>query len=251
MNMGYHFATNGSDTSLSYKLAVSDMTNEDDNNYASPPCFAHELGDSDYFGIDPTDKNAVAGWQKALRKTLLKKRMAVQHELPQLATEITSELTRLIDPHPGLIVSLYWPLRGELDFRDWMHALVAQQVRVALPVVTQKAHPMIFREWAPDARMEPGIWNIPVPADSEVTTPEVVIVPLVAFDAGCYRLGYGGGYYDRTLANMSSTPTVIGVGPPLCEVPTIYPQPHDIPMDIIVSGANRVKYREEKFKTIR
>ncbi len=224
------------------------MTNHDDSSpkpYASSPCFAHELEDSDYFGIDPSDKDAVAGWQKALRKRLLNERMLIQHELPQLATEISSELNRLIDPHSGLVVSLYWPLRGELDFRDWMHTLVKQRVRVALPVVTAKAQPMIFREWTPAARMEPGICNIPVPAEGDAITPDIVIVPLVAFDAGCYRLGYGGGYYDRTLAGSSSTRTVIGVGPPLCEVPTIYPQPHDIPMDIIVTGAKRVKQRQK------
>ncbi len=224
------------------------MTNNDDSHskaYASPPCFAHELEDSDYFGIDPTDKAAVKRWQKALRKRLLSGRRRVKNELPQLAKEVASEITRLINPRPGLIVSLYWPLGGELDLRDWMHSLVRQQVRVALPVVVEKAQPMIFREWTPTARMEPGIWNIPVPAEGDAITPAVVIIPLVAFDAGCYRLGYGGGYYDRTLAGMSSKPTVIGVGPPLCEVPTIYPQPHDVPMDIIVTGADRVKHRQQ------
>ncbi len=224
------------------------MTNNDGDDpkpYASSPCFAHEVEDSDYFGIDPTDKAAVSRWQKTLRKRLLGLRMGVKDELPRLATEIADEISQLIDPHPGLIVSVYWPLEGELDFREWMQALIGQQVRITLPVVIEKAQPMIFREWTPDARMKRGIWNIPIPAEGAAITPDVVIIPLVAFDGGCYRLGYGGGYYDRTLAGMTSKPTVIGVGPPLCKVPTIYPQPHDIPMDIIVTGANKVQYRQQ------
>ncbi len=219
------------------------MTSKDKQN---PKPGEYALQGDDASRIDPTDKAAVKRWQKDERKRLLRARMHVRKELPRLAEEIAAEITRLINPQPGLIVSLYWPMRGELDFCDWMHTLVAQQVRVALPVVVEKAHPMIFREWTPEARMEPGIWNIPVPAEGEAITPDVVISPLVGFDAGCYRLGYGGGYFDRTLASLPSKPTVIGVGPPLCEIPSIYPQPHDIPMDIIITGAGRVKLRQNQ-----
>ncbi len=216
------------------------MTNNDEQN---PKPSARGEGD-DSSPIDTTDKAAVKRWQKEERKRLLRARMHVRKELPRLAIEIAEEISGLIDLRPGLIVSLYWPMRGELDFCDWMHTLVEQKVRVALPVVIEKANPMIFREWSPEARMEPGIWNIPVPAEGDAIIPDVVISPLVGFDAGCYRLGYGGGYFDRTLASLSSKPTVIGVGPPLCEIPTIYPQPHDIPMDIIITGVGRVKYRQ-------
>lgn len=224
------------------------MTKKDENkpnDFASPPCFAHELENNAYTGIDPNNKADVSSWRKKERERLLGARLHIRKELKQLAVDIADEITRLVELRPGLIISLYWPMRTELDFRDWMHSLVEQKVRVALPVVTEKAHPMIFREWIPEARMERGIWNIPFPAEGEAIIPDITIAPLVGCDAGCYRLGYGGGYFDRTLASLSTRPTVIGVGPPLCEIPTIYPQPHDIPMDIIVTGAGKVRHREE------
>jgi 5,10-methenyltetrahydrofolate synthetase len=84
--------------------------------------------------------------------------------------------------------------------------------------------------------MARGLWKIPVPADGAALIPTVVIAPVVGFDAECYRLGYGGGFFDRTLAAMAAKPLVIGLGYPCASIPTIYPQSHDIPMDWIVSG---------------
>ena len=94
----------------------------------------------------------------------------------------------------------------------------------------------MFKEWTQGCHLERGIWNIPYPADGAVVTPSIVIAPLVGFDAAGYRLGYGGGFFDRTLSAMASKPLVIGVGHPLQKVPTIYPQPHDIPMTWILTG---------------
>ena len=112
----------------------------------------------------------------------------------------------------------------------------ARGMRVALPVVVAKGMPLVFREWHPRAHLEPGVWNIPVPADGEEVTPTVVIAPLVGFDDDAYRLGYGGGFFDRTLAALCPRPLIIGVGHSLGRLATIYPQPHDIPMDWIVTG---------------
>jgi hypothetical protein len=81
-----------------------------------------------------------------------------------------------------MVVSLYWPFRGELDLREWRAGVIERGVRVALPVVVAKAHPLIFREWRPGCRIERGVWNIPAPADGEVLTPDVVLAPLVGFD---------------------------------------------------------------------
>ena len=83
-------------------------------------------------------------------------------------------------------------------------------------------------------RMRRGVWNIPIPLEREVLTPEALIVPLVGFDGGLYRLGYGGGYYDRTLAAVARRPFCVGFGFAEARLPSIFPQPHDIPMDVIV-----------------
>ena len=116
--------------------------------------------------------------------------------------------------------------------------------RIALPVVVAKAQPLIFREWSPGCRMERGVWNIPIPAEDNRIQPNVVISPLVGYDPSCFRLGYGGGFFDRTLATMTKRPQVIGVGLPTAALPTIFPQPFDIPMDLIVTGADRVLTRK-------
>jgi len=106
---------------------------------------------------------------------------------------------------------------------------------LALPVVVEKAKPLIFREWWPGISMNHGVWNIPVPAAGEPVEPDALLVPVVGFDRRRYRLGYGGGYYDRTLAALSAKPRAVGVGFELSQLATIYPQPHDIPMDLIVT----------------
>ncbi len=212
--------------------------------YASPPCFAHELDDNGYVTAPSPDDVDVIRWRKAKREELIAARLAVPaSERKRVAIEVADELDELIDFTSDPIVSLFWPFRGELNLRDWMLNAYQCGVRIALPIVVTKAQPMVFREWTPDCKMEPGIWNIPVPTDTDIVIPTDVISPLVAYDPGCYRLGYGGGYFDRTLSILSPRPRVIGVGHPCTAISTIYPQPHDIPMDVIVTGKNSVVER--------
>lgn len=215
--------------------------------YASPPCFAHELelGEHGYAAVDAETARDVARWRKAERVRLINARMAVPiDERKRCGEEIAAELDRLIDMRPGLIVSTYWPFRGELDLREWMARAVAHDIRIALPLVVAKGQPLVFREWRPHCHMERGVWNIPIPsADNAQLVPDVTIAPLVGYGPECYRLGYGGGFYDRTVASISPRPTVIGIAHPVAEIATIYPQPHDIPMDVIVTGTGRVVHR--------
>lgn len=209
--------------------------------YASPPCFMHEL-DPVYGGIaaDPVAARDVARWRKAERKRLIAARMALPvAEREAHARLIARDLDGLVARTPETIVSIYWPFRGEPDLRSWMSEACAAGVRTALPVVVAKGQPLIFREWTPGARLERGVWNIPFPADGAVVAPTVVIAPLVGFDGAGFRLGYGGGFFDRTLAAMAAIaakPLIIGVGHPAQRIATIYPQRHDIGMDWIVTG---------------
>jgi 5-formyltetrahydrofolate cyclo-ligase len=94
---------------------------------------------------------------------------------------------------------------------------------------------MEFREWRPGIRMVPGIWQIPVPAEGPPVAPDLIWVPLLGFDSAGYRLGYGGGYYDRTLGRASPRPFAIGIGYELVRLASIVPQPHDVAMDAIVT----------------
>ena len=132
-------------------------------------------------------------------------------------------------------VSFYWPFRGEPNLRPLMRRMVAAGKSVALPVVVQKRHPLEFRPWTPGCEMVLGVWNIPIPDTTERVTPRLLLAPVVGFDPQRYRLGYGGGYFDRTLAALGGARTVIGVGYDSQALPTIHPLPHDIPMDRIVT----------------
>lgn len=210
--------------------------------YASPPCLAAEV-DPAYFdpqGVDPAQARDVARWRRAERIRLA----ALREELGQSGRAQVSEA---IAGHLGTylavrgagtggVVAGYWPIRGEPDLRPLLSRLYEAGVTVALPVVEIRAAPLVFRRWTPRMRMERGHWNIPVPpAEAETLVPGLVIAPCLGWDGGCFRLGWGGGYFDRTLAARAARPFAVGVALAAARVPTIYPQPHDVPMDAIVT----------------
>jgi 5-formyltetrahydrofolate cyclo-ligase len=210
---------------------------DEDDSPGSPACFLHLLG-PDGTPIDPQQARDVARWRKLERERLIAARLALPAEQRAAqALAIANDLNRLIPADPTAIISLYWPIRAEPDLRPWMRTMRQQGVRIALPVAVALRQPLVFREWQPDAPLARGLCNIPYPADGIEVTPTVMLAPLVGFDPACYRLGYGGGFFDRTLAGMAAKPLVIGVGYPKALIRTIFPQPHDIPMDRIVTGS--------------
>jgi 5,10-methenyltetrahydrofolate synthetase len=183
------------------------------------------------FPMDP----AIRAWRKTERERLIAARLAIPADRrAAMAQEIAARLDVAIDDLAGRTVSLYWPFRGEPDLRPWLASINERGGRTALPIVIEKARPLIFRAYRPGDRLEKGLWNIPVPVDGEVVVPDVTIAPLVGFDGENYRLGYGGGFFDRTLASLPKKPLIIGVGYEMQRIPTIQPQPHDIPMDLVV-----------------
>ncbi len=216
------------------------MDEDGSGTFASPPCFMHEV-DPAYMGLapepDPVQKADVMRWRKAERERLIAERLAIPPDARRdLGDRIAARLEAAIGDVTGLTVSAYWPFRGEPDLRSMLERVAARGGRVALPVVVEKARPLAFRAWSPGGPLERGVWNIPVPSESsETVMPDVVIAPLVGFDPRCFRLGYGGGFFDRTLAAMDRKPRVFGVGYEMARIPTIYPQPHDIAMDAVVT----------------
>lgn len=209
---------------------------DDDERGGSPPCFVHEIG-PDGAPVDAQQARDVARWRKAERSRLIALRCALPAEDRALHTAaIVRKLDEMISGRSNEIVSVYWPIRAEPDLRSWMRAACLRGLRVALPVAVELRQPMIFREWRPDAAMARGLWKIPYPASGPEVVPTTVLAPLVGFDSKCYRLGYGGGFFDRTLAAMRRRPVVIGLGYSQLRIPTIFPQHHDIPMNWIVAG---------------
>lgn len=202
----------------------------------SPPCMLNEQLSTPAIPALTADWDEVRLWRKAKRVGLIERRLAMMPAEREVAgVAITATLERVLADHPGALVGAYWPFKGEYDPRPLMRALHAGGMRLALPVVVGKAMPLIFRPWWPGAAMTLGIWNIPVPAEGDPVAPDLLLAPVVGFDSANYRLGYGGGYYDRTLAAATKRPLTIGVGFERSRIGTVHPQPHDIPLDRIVT----------------
>ncbi|MEQ8817129.1 MAG: 5-formyltetrahydrofolate cyclo-ligase [Thalassobaculum sp.] len=184
----------------------------------------------------------VMAWRRETRRRLIDARLALPvAERDRLAERAVAALEAAADLSRFAVLGLYWPFRGEIDLRPLARRLIDTGTRIGLPVVVAKDAPVEFREWHPDAPMTRGVWNIPIPDGTPVVHPAALVVPLVGFDARGYRLGYGGGYYDRTLAARRPHPWAIGLGFDLGRLDSIHPFDHDIPMDGIVteSGATR------------
>jgi 5-formyltetrahydrofolate cyclo-ligase len=183
------------------------------------------------------DPEAVKIWRRGERERLLAWRQAAPaDQRRRWSNRIDAELRKAITEAAGAL-GVYWPFRAEFDPRGLIEWAVARGRRVALPVVVDKKGPLEYRAWRPGEPLVDGVWNIPVPAQRDVVVPAIVLAPLVGFDAACYRLGYGGGYFDRTLAALQPRPLAIGVGFAAQELATIHPQPFDVPMDLIVTEA--------------
>jgi 5-formyltetrahydrofolate cyclo-ligase len=151
-----------------------------------------------------------------------------------ISKHVASEL-----PTRPALVGMYWPFKGEYDPRPFARSLLRSGTRIALPLVTSKGNSLFFREWRPGVRMAKGIRDAPAPAEGEPVIPEVMLVPIAGFDHQRYRLGYGEGFYDRVLATEFGRPYSIGIGFDDLLLETLYPQPHDMPMDVIVTEGGR------------
>jgi len=188
---------------------------------------------------------ALKTWRKAERARLVAAREA-------LAPGAVESFRRLIDGHlerafPGLARTEFafcWPIRHEYDARHLAKALRDAGATTALPVVVAPKQPLAFREWHPGVALEKGPLDIPYPTGSREIVPRAVLLPMNGWDDRGYRLGYGGGFFDRTLAALSPRPLVIGVTYELARLPTIHPQPWDVPVDYVVT--ERGVYRRDE-----
>lgn len=185
-----------------------------------------------------------AAKRKHLREHALKQRQALPIERREVMTaQLVGHLEALIATLAPSALGFCWPYRAEPDLRAWIEAwLAAERGRVAaLPVVLERHAPMVFRRWMPGAPMPLDRHGIPHPADGEPVAPEVLLVPLNAFDDRGYRIGYGGGYFDRTLARLQTV--AVGVGFEIGRVPDTHPQQYDLPMQWVVTDAGVMKPR--------
>ena len=143
---------------------------------------------------------------------------------------------------PGRIIGFCWPIKNEPDVFEVIAQWARQMPLVAaLPVVNGPNLPLAFRPWYPGAAMVTDRYGIPTPAEGDFVSPDVLLIPLNVFDAAGYRIGYGGGFFDRTLATLQPRPLAIGIGFEIGRVPDIFPEAHDQPLDWIVTEAGATK----------
>lgn len=152
-------------------------------------------------------------------------------------------LTAWLAAHAGKVLAGYMPMRSEIDPRA---AMTVHDGPVCVPVIEAAGQPLRFRRWTPDAPMERGTFGAMVPVAGDWLVPEVVIVPLVAFDASGYRLGYGGGFYDRTLELLRANGPVLAVGFAYAaqELPAVPVEPTDQPLDAILTERGLTKFQD-------
>ncbi|HET7765174.1 MAG TPA: 5-formyltetrahydrofolate cyclo-ligase [Burkholderiales bacterium] len=186
----------------------------------------------------------LSAWRKSERARLL-------HERDALAEDVLAERRARMDIHiertfPDLVhgvLAFCWPYRKEYDVRHVAAALRRRGAQTAMPVVVAPRTPLIFREWHPGVELADGPLGIPYPVGSPEVVPENVLLPMLGWDGDGYRLGYGGAFFDRTLASLSKRPRVIGLAYEQAYLKTIRPQPHDVPVDFVVT--ERGVYRRE------
>jgi 5,10-methenyltetrahydrofolate synthetase len=190
------------------------------------------------------DIRKVKLWRRELRERLVAARLEVDAaQLEAWRRSIDSHIERSFPGLAGATFAFCWPIRNEYDSRHLARRLRAKGARTLLPVVVAPNAPLVFREWHPGVRLLEGAMGIPYPADSAELEPDAVLLPMNGWDAQGYRLGYGGGYFDRTLASLARKPVTVGVSFELARIETIHPQEWDIPVDYVVT--ERGVYRRD------
>lgn len=190
-----------------------------------------------------TEAETVEAAKASLRSAALRKRQAIGSSARADAARRAAELFfDTVQPEKGKCVSVYWPIRDELDSKPLLIRLMDEGYVVGLPVVVGPEEPLIFRRWEDGMPLYPaGLGTLEPGADAPEVVPEIMVMPLLGFDREGTRLGYGGAYYDRTLAAMSPRPLIVGYAFAAQEVERIPREPHDVGLDILITegGAKR------------
>jgi 5,10-methenyltetrahydrofolate synthetase len=186
----------------------------------------------------------LAAWRKAERQRLLRERDGLVREvLAERRARMDTHIERVFPDLVHGVIAFCWPYRNEYDVRHLAAALRRRGAKTAMPVVVAPKTPLIFREWHPGVELVKGPLDIPYPVGSPEVTPDNVLLPMLGWDGDGYRLGYGGAFFDRTLASLAKRPRVIGLAYEQAYLKSIHPQPHDIPVDFVVT--ERGVYRRE------
>lgn len=180
--------------------------------------------------------------KRALRQQLIEQRLAMPDRV--LRCDLLQRVMRIwLVNRPDTVIGAYWPIKGEFDPLPALHRwkedgelLEEPQLRrIGLPVVDKMHKTLKFHAWYPGCPMEEDAYGIPKPKDTEVIVPTLLFVPCVGYGPGGFRLGYGGGFYDRTLASLQPRPYTVGLGFTDGFRDELEPEPHDIALDAILN----------------
>jgi 5-formyltetrahydrofolate cyclo-ligase len=209
-----------------------------------------------------------AAEKKALRQRLVQERLHLPDRLARIA-RLQHVMRMWLMERQDAVIGAYWPIKGEFDplpaLYRWqedavlgstvraedlernktqgdLNVLVGSehQRRIGLPVVNKEHKTLIFYSWYPGCPMEADAYDIPKPKDTAIVVPTLLFVPCVGYGPGGYRLGYGGGFYDRTLATLQPAPFTVGLAYSNALVPDFQPEAHDVPLDAILTDAGQV-----------
>ncbi|GAB4205170.1 MAG: 5-formyltetrahydrofolate cyclo-ligase [Tibeticola sp.] len=187
-------------------------------------------------------KRDLAAEKKSLRQALIAQRLALPDRLER-AQALQRVLRIWLVDRPDTVIGAYWPIKGEFDPLPALHRWKEdgelldepQRRRIGLPVVNKQHKTLTFHAWYPGCPMEEDAYGIPKPKDTEIIFPTLLFVPCVGYGPGGYRLGYGGGFYDRTLASLQPRPYTVGLGYGPGFIEDLEPEPHDVPLDAILN----------------
>ncbi len=171
--------------------------------------------------------------KKQLRSYYLQKRNVLTKDSGKVSLILANVLS-FLENHPCRSLGFYWPISSEVDLTTAVGKfLKTSSVVASLPCTD--TDPMHFIAWSPNSPMMRGRFNIPVPAEGKTVMPELLLIPCLACDSHLYRLGYGGGWYDRYLASRKSRVLKAGICFADCLADSINPEPHDIPLDLVIT----------------
>ena len=183
-----------------------------------------------HLSFEPSRDKAV------LRKQLQAERQALV-DRHQRSVHLQEVLRVWLVSRPERTIGAYWPIKAEFDalpaLYRWSEAEGVR--RIGLPVINRDTKQLRFHVWYPGCPMEDDAYGIPKPKDTEAFEPALLLVPCVGFGPNGTRLGYGGGFYDRTLAALSPRPVTVGLGYAHGLIPWLEAEPHDVPLDVILS----------------
>ncbi len=202
--------------------------------------------------------------KSSTRKALVEARLNMPDRLAR--ADLLQRVMRIwLVGRPDAVIGAYWPIKGEFDplpalYRWQEDAILSQDLssnpalaqveraqlatesiasrsphKIGLPVVNKQHKTLVFHAWYPGCPMEEDAYGIPKPKDTEVVVPTLLFVPCVGYGPGGYRLGYGGGFYDRTLATLQPRPFTVGLGYTHGWLPDFEPEPHDLPLDALLN----------------